>query len=402
MALGIWLFANPLTFSYQDDLLAYNDLCIGLLITLFAIGFFYTKKKVFAWSVAGFGIWLKLASLVFWAPQSIIYLNDTLVGSLAVVFGFQMAMSEISFENTSVYPKGWSFNPSSWSARVLTIALALVCWLFSRYMAAYQLGYIDYAWDPFFLDGTSQVLNSDVSRAFPVSDAGLGAFGYTLEFLFGWQGSSKRWAENPWLVCLFGFLVVPVSIISVLLIILQPVVVGAWCSLCLATAFFMSIMILLTAPELVATLLLLKEAKHEHCFWQVFWYGIHIEEKESKLLKQSFGITLPWNLLVLIVLGIWLIISSYYINSGFLINIHYILGPLVTFISLISCAEVFRSLRFLNLLFGGILLVTVWFHREISSLLIFHNLLLGILICLLSFPRGKILEKYGSWQRLIF
>ncbi|QZA59021.1 vitamin K epoxide reductase family protein [Candidatus Rhabdochlamydia porcellionis] len=402
MALGIWLFANPLTFSYQDDLLMYNDLSIGLLITLFAIGFFYTKKKGFAWGITGLGIWLKLAPLAFWASQSLIYLNDTLIGSLAVVFGFQLAMSEISFENTNFYPKGWSFNPSSWTARVLTIALALVCWLFSRYMAAYQLGYIAYVWDPFFLDGTSKVLNSDVSHAFPISDAGLGAFGYTLEFLLGWQGGSKRWAKNPWLVCFFGFLVVPVSIISVLLIILQPVVVGAWCSLCLATACFMSIMILFTAPELVATLLLLKEAKHKHCFWQTFWHGIHIEEKKPKFFKQSFGITLPWNLLLLIIVGVWLIISSYYISNGFLINIHYILGPLIAFISLISCAEVFRSLRFLNLLFGAILLVVVWFHHEISLLLIFHNLFLGALICFLSFPKGKVLEKYGSWQRLIF
>lgn len=402
MALGIWLFANPLTFSYQDDLLVYNDLSIGLLITLFAIGFFYTKKKGFGWSIAGLGIWLKLAPLVFWAPQSLIYLNDTLIGSLAVVFGFQLAMPEISFENTSFYPKGWSFNPSSWTARVLTIALALMCWLFSRYMAAYQLGYIADVWDPFFLDGTSKVLNSNVSHAFPISDAGLGAFGYTLEFLLGWQGGSKRWAKNPWLVCLFGFLVVPVSIISVLLIVLQPVVVGAWCSLCLATAFFMSIMILFTAPELVATLLLLKEAKHNRCFWQTFWHGIHVEEKKSKFFKQSFGITLPWNLLLLIIVGIWLIISAYYISSGFLMNIHYILGPLIIFISLISCAEVFRSLRFLNLLFGAILFVAVWFHHETSLLLIFHNLLLVALICFLSFPRGKVLEKYGPWQRLIF
>jgi hypothetical protein len=145
--------------------------------------------------------------------------------------------------------------------------------------------------------------------------------------------------------------------------------------------------------------LLLKEAKH---FWQTFWHGIHIEEKKSKFLKQSFGITLPWNLLLLIILGIWLIISAYYINSGFLVNVHYILGPLIAFISLISCAEVFRAMRFLNLLFGVILLVTVWFHHEISLLLVFHNLLLGFLICFLPFPKGKVLEKYGSWQRLIF
>lgn len=403
IALGVWLFANPYTFSYQDTVLVYNDLFMGLSLTLLAVCFFYTKKKRFAWGIAGLGVWLQLAPLLFWASQSIIYLNDTLIGSLAIVFGFQLAMPKNSLDSAVFFPKGWSFNPSSWTARILTIALALMCWFFSRYMAAYQLGYIPYAWNSFFLDGTRKVLESNVSHAFPVSDAGLGAFGYTLEFLLGWQGDSKRWARLPWLVCFFGFLVIPVSIISVLLIILQPLVVGAWCSLCLATAFFMSIMILFTAPELVATLLLLKEEKHNQCFWQTFWHGTTVEQKiEPKLFKQSFGITLPWNLLLLIILGIWLIISTYYINSGFLIDVYYVLGPIISFISFISCAEVFRALRFLNLLFGAALLSAFLVHREISLLATFHNLLLGLLIFFLSFPKGKVLEKYGVWQRFIF
>lgn len=400
VALGIWLFANPLTFSYRSDLLFYNDLGIGLAVVILAICFLRTKKKEFAWGIAALGVWLQLAPLVFWAPESIMYLNDTLVGSLAIVFGFQLAIPEFSFEAPGFCPKGWSFNPSSWTARIITIAFALVCWFFSRYMAAYQLGYIPYVWDPFFIEGTQDVLSSNVSHAFPVSDAGLGAFGYTLEFLLGWQGDSQRWAKLPWLVCLFGFLVIPVSVVSILLIILQPLVVGAWCSLCLATAVFMSIMILFTAPELIATLLLLKEAKHAARFWQVFWCGI--DEEKVKSTKQAFGITFPWNLLLLVILGVWLIISASYVSNNSLANVHYVLGPLIAFISLIACAEVFRSLRFLNLLFGAILLIAPWVYHERSLLAIFHNLVLGILVLFLTFPKGKIVERYGAWQRLIF
>lgn len=400
IALGVWLFVNPLTFSYNDRFMLYNDLCIGLLIIILAISFLRTKKIAFAWSIAGLGVWLQLAPLIFWASKSAIYLNDTLIGSLAIIFGFQLALPEISFESSGFCPKGWSFNPSSWTARIITVVFALMCWFFSRYMAAYQLGYISHIWDPFFLDGTQKVLNSNVSHAFPVSDAGLGAFGYTLEFLLGWQGDSKRWARLPWLVCLFGFLVIPVSVISIGLIILQPLVVGAWCSLCLFTAFFMSIMILFTAPELIATLLLLKEAKHSACFWHTFWYGINEEKK--KCLKQAFGITAPWTLLILIILGIWLIISASHVRGTCLADIHYVLGPLIVFISLTSCAEVFRALRFLNVLFGAVLILSPWVCGQSYFLAIFHNLILGVLIVLLSFPRGKIMERYGVWQRLIF
>jgi hypothetical protein len=82
--------------------------------------------------------------------------------------------------------------------------------------------------------------------------------------------------------------------------------------------------------------------------------------------------------------------------------VHYILGPLIAFISLVACAEVFRALRFLNLLFGAILMIAPWFFYQNSLGPIFHNFILGILVLLLTFPRGKILEKYGDWQRLIF
>ena len=45
----------------------------------------------------------------------------------------------------------------------------------SRYLAAYQLGHTGNAWDPFFGDGTEIIITSDVSKAWPVPDAGLGA-----------------------------------------------------------------------------------------------------------------------------------------------------------------------------------------------------------------------------------
>lgn len=57
--------------------------------------------------------------------------------------------------------------------------------LAARYMAAFQLGHIKSAWDPFFGDATEKVLESDVSRTWPVSDAGLGATTYALEVLMG-------------------------------------------------------------------------------------------------------------------------------------------------------------------------------------------------------------------------
>ncbi|HLS32115.1 MAG TPA: vitamin K epoxide reductase family protein, partial [Brevibacterium sp.] len=97
-------------------------------------------------------------------------------------------------------PPGWSYNPSSWPQRWIMIVLGFAGLLASRYLAAFQLGYIDTIWEPFFGDGTRQVLNSSMSHSFPVSDAGLGALAFTIELLMSFMGSPKRWRTMPWMV----------------------------------------------------------------------------------------------------------------------------------------------------------------------------------------------------------
>jgi hypothetical protein len=132
------------------------------------------------------------------------------------------------------------------------IAMAFLGFFLSRYLAAYQMGHVAYPWDPFFGDGTRRVLDSEVSRAWPVSDAGLGEFSYMLEALSGLMGGRNRWRTMPWMVVMFGVLVVPLGVVSLVLVILQPVAVGAWCALCLLTAAAMLIMIAPALDEVVA------------------------------------------------------------------------------------------------------------------------------------------------------
>ena len=251
VALGLWLISIPLTFGESVPGMMISDLTTGILLIAFGLLSLDPQRMWSSWSVGILGIWLQLAPLVFWEPKSLMYLNNTIVGAIAIIFSFALNQKIGASQGLS-YPKGWSFNPSSWIPRILTVGLALVCWFISRYLATFQLGYIHHMTDPFFKDGTLHVITSQISKDFPVADAGLGAFGYTLEFLLGWQGSERRWSEMPWLVVFYGILVIPVSVASIALIILQPVAVGAWCSWCLGIALCMLVMILLTAPELAA------------------------------------------------------------------------------------------------------------------------------------------------------
>ncbi len=273
--LGFWLLLAPATFGYTEKALSCSDHLTGFIFIICALLAFFKKREIFAWIICFGGIWLEFAPLVFWAKDPVIYANDTLIGILAIAFSILIPGFFLMREDEgNMVPKGFSHNPSAWKLRIPIIGLACVGFFISRYLAAYQLGYINTVWDPVFGDGTRLVITSKVSKAFPVPDAGLGAFAYTLEALLGCMGGSARWRTMPWMAIAFTFLVVPLGIVSITLIILQPVMVGAWCFLCLVTAFAMLIMITLAVGEMIAVIQFLHQTyKAGKPFWHTFWRG---------------------------------------------------------------------------------------------------------------------------------
>lgn len=169
-------------------------------------------------------------------------------------------------------PPSWDYNPSAWSQRWPLIAVAFVGFQIAMYMGLYQLDIIKTVWDPFFEDGTRKVLNSSISKALPIPDAVLGAFGYILDVITGAIGGTMRWKTKPWIVILFGIAIGPLGMVSVLLIILQPLVVGAWCTLCIVTAVISIVMISPAMDELLASLQYLQRVKQQgHSTWKAFW-----------------------------------------------------------------------------------------------------------------------------------
>ena len=68
----------------------------------------------------------------------------------------------------------------------------------------------------------------------------------------GAMGTSTRWRTMPWMVTFFFILVVPLGGVSIFFIIIQPLVIGTYCTLCLIAALAMLIMIPLSLDEVVA------------------------------------------------------------------------------------------------------------------------------------------------------
>jgi uncharacterized membrane protein len=76
----------------------------------------------------------------------------------------------------------------------------------------------------------------------------------------------------PWIVLLFGVAVGPLGAVSVALVILQPVVFGSFCSLCLASAVVSVLLVGPAMDEVLASLQHLRRvAADGRSVWRAFW-----------------------------------------------------------------------------------------------------------------------------------
>ena len=218
MIIGLWLISSPHLFDYKSAALATSDTVSGFLIIAFELLSFSPKRALLRWTTSAVAFWLLLAPLIFWSPTPAVFLADTFAAcfviALSVLIPGTPGKGGVTLPGPD-RPPGWTYNPSSWIRRWLGIALALIGFFISRYLAAHQLGYIAHAWDPFFGNGSDLVTGSAVSRSFPISDAGFGAVAYVMEALAGFMGDRARWRTAPYIAVMFALLVLPLGLTSI-------------------------------------------------------------------------------------------------------------------------------------------------------------------------------------------
>jgi hypothetical protein len=412
LILGFWLALTPFTFGYDSVALRWSDLLSGVAAILIASATLRFKGRSWiSYLNVGVGIWLLFAPLIFWAPQPIAYANDTLIGALLIALSLLIPMG-MKMPGPDV-PPGWSYNPSTWVQRAPIIGLGVLGFLVSRYMAAYQLGYIHSAWDPFFTKGTETILTSKVSKMWPISDAGLGSLTYLIEVLSGFMGDEKRWRTMPWMVAMFGIVVIPLGIVSIALVVMQPVVVGTWCSLCLLTAIAMLIMIPLSLDEVIAMIQFLNQSRKEgKSVWRTFWHGgapsgasetPRPDRKPAWAVRAMlWGMTIPWNLALTAALGVLLMfIPGVTLSHGAFADSDHLVGALVVTVSVVTMAETARAGRYLNWISGLWLAIASWLLEGGSSQAQWLSSIAGVLVCVLSVRRGPVRESYGSFGRWV-
>ena len=304
-------------------------------------------------------------------------------------------------------PRGWSYNPSAWSERWPIVGLALVGFAIASYLTAYQLRLISTVWEPFFGQGSVVILNSAVSRLLPVPDAALGAFGYLLDAVTGAIGGRSRWRTRPWLVILFGLAVGPLGAVSITLVILQPVLFGAWCSLCLASAAISLLMIGPAMDELLASLQYVRRAHRAGRSWWAAFSGAAepvaaATQVEPAPLRAAAGQAPVWPLVAAAVLGVWLMLAPAILDyAGPAAISDWIVGPLVVSFAVVGIWDVTRPLRWLLLPLGLWLLAGPWL-LDFDTTPTINSLVTGLLL-LASLPfRGRLTDRFaGGWRELL-
>jgi hypothetical protein len=424
ITLGVWLITSAFTFRYPETTSFWSDAISGAIIVTLGVVTLFPRFDLARWGLCAVGIWLLFAPLLFWTRSAAVYGNDTLVGALLIAFSVLIPMMPSRAHHTVMMtpgpdiPPGWSYNPSDWIQRGPIIAMAFVGFFLSRYLAAYQLGHIPYPWDPLFGDGTHRVLDSDISKAWPVSDAGLGAVSYMIEALSGFMGGRNRWRTMPWMVVMFFMLVVPLGIVSIVLVMLQPIAVGAWCTLCLITAAAMLVMIAPAIDEVIATGQFLLGARRESkSLWHTFWVGGVLDSYQTQRTeplsddRRSIGSRItaamdfdnvPGTLLLSAALGIWIMAAPAALGStGQAADNSYMVGALVVTWAVIAFGEIVRPIRLLNILMGVWLVASAFSfpgHPDVGR---WNNAMVGALLIALSLPRGPIVGRFGGWNRFL-
>jgi len=427
IALGCWILTQPIIVEVTEPALFWSEIVLGAALILFSTLALSWRMGWARWGAAAVAAGIMAVPFLFWTTNPAAFLSDTLVGAFALGLAVgtkpEPGPSIVAAMTGPEVPPGWSYNPSTWTQRVPIIFLALVGLLVSRYLTAYQLGQVDGVWDPFFpglpddptKNGTEAVITSSVSEAFPIPDAALGGYTYALEIVTGLVGSRARWRTMPWMVFLFGLMIAPLGIVSIMFIVIQPIVIGTWATLTLIAAAAMLIQIPYSLDELLATLQFVRRrAKQGRPWLRVFLFGDtdegareepadEFDRAPHRVLRDMWagGVSLPWNLALAALLALVLPFSRLTFGAdGIMADADHLLGLLALTVISLAAAEVARPLRFLLVPLGVAVAVTP-FLFEASTAHQIVNAGIGLALVALSVRRGGIREHYGDWDRRI-
>ena len=224
----------------------------------------------------------------------------------------------------------------------------------------------------------------------------------------------------PWLVVLFGLMIAPLGITSIVFVIIQPIVIGTWSIVALIGAAAILVQIPYSLDELIATLQFVRRRMQAgRNGLTVFFRGDtdtmpadssatptvvdEFNQRPAVVLRNMMagGVNLPWNLGLAALIGLALLFTRLWPGvDGNLAHAHHLIGSLVLTVVSIAAAEVARPARWLNLVLGAALIASPFlFAGDMTALLL--SVVAGAALMALSIRRGPVRSHYGSWDQMI-
>ena len=179
ITLGLWLLTSPFQFALFDPAAAgtvrdvtqerglwepslrnaitgWSDIGSGMLLMLFGALSLSPRFSWAQWGTTLVGLWLLFAPLFFWTPSAAGFMNDMLVGALAITFSVLVpmipGMTHDGMMDESTVPPGWNLltilmaaAPADHCARLLRLSHrplshCLPAWSRQRRLGAVLLG----------------------------------------------------------------------------------------------------------------------------------------------------------------------------------------------------------------------------------------------------------------------
>jgi hypothetical protein len=204
---------------------------------------------------------------------------------------------------------------------------------------------------------------------------------------------------------------------SVFFIIIQPLLIGALCTLCIVQAAVTVVLIPYSIDEVLATVQYLWRAKKAgEPFWRTFWKGgpalsenqtpePDLDRPAASLLRDFLigGVNYPWTLAASVALGILLLATPLIFGTEPpLYFSDHVLGCLTIMVAVTAMAEVARPVRFLNVPIGLALVASPFLFGGGTLIGTVAAVIIGLALIGLSLPRRtRSEEHYGGWDRAI-
>jgi len=213
----------------------------------------------------------------------------------------------------------------------------------------------------------------------------------------------------------FGVLIVPLGVVSITFIIIQPILIGTWCLLCLIAAALMLMQIAYAFNEFVATgQFLLRRKRSGAPVLKVFFVG-DTDEGKPESAQESFqktplcllrdalvtGVNVPWNLALCVLIGLWVMSTRIVLgHEAAMANWDHVIGALLITFAFIAMAESARMVRFLMIPVAAALLI-IPFVYGVGTTSTVLSLIIAVAVTALAVRRGSVKGRYGTWNRYL-